>query len=129
VQQFYERLLAVLAQTAVRDGEWRLLECVSAWDGNWTWDCCLAWTWTRTTGEQRLVAVNYAGNQSQCYVRLPAFGSRVMRFRDLMGSLEFDREGHDLDGRGLYLDMSAWGYHVFEVSAAEGFSRASATAR
>jgi hypothetical protein len=33
VQHFHERLLSVLAQTAVRDGEWRLLECVPAWDG------------------------------------------------------------------------------------------------
>jgi hypothetical protein len=128
VQQFYERLLAVLAHTAPRDGEWRLLECVAAWDGNWTWDCCLAWMWTGKTGEQRLVAVNYAGNQSQCYVRLPAFGSCAMRFRDLMGSLVFDREGDDLDGRGLYLDLTPWGYHVFEITAAEGVNRASASA-
>jgi hypothetical protein len=118
VQQFYERLLTVLGGTVVRDGEWRLLECVPAWDGNWTWDCCLAWMWTGTTGERQLVAVNYAGHQSQCYVRPPAFGGNVVRFRDVMGSLAFDRDGHDLDGRGLYLDMSPWGHHVFEVTVA-----------
>lgn len=117
VERFYERLLAVVSDTAVRDGDWRLLECVPAWDGNWTWDCCLAWLWKGRAGEQRLVAVNYAGNRSQCYVRLPASG-RLVRFRDLMGSFTFERDGQDLDAQGLYLDMGPWGYHVFEMTDA-----------
>ena len=45
-----------------------------------------------------------------------------MRFEDLMGpvgTVGFDRERRDLDARGLYLDMPAWGYHVFDVTALE----------
>jgi hypothetical protein len=117
LQRFYERLLAALGDTTLRDGAWRLVECVPAWDGNWTADCYLAWIWTGQSGERRLVAVNYAGNQSQCYVRLPAPGPGVVKFRDVMSELAFDREGRDLDARGLYLDMPPWGYHVFEVTA------------
>jgi Alpha amylase, catalytic domain len=116
VHQFYERLLRVLHETTVRDGQWQLLECVPAWDGNWTSDCYLAWMWTGPAGEQRLVAVNYAGNQSQCYVRLPASGEGVVRFSDLMGDAAFDRESHDLAAQGLYLDLPPWGYHVLEVT-------------
>ena len=116
VRAFYERLLAVLADTTVRDGEWRHLEPVAAWDGNWTSDCCLAALWTGKTGERRLVAVNYADNQSQCYVRLPEIDSRLVRFRDVMGSSAFDRNGDDLRTRGLYLDVPPWGYHVFEMT-------------
>ena len=37
VERFYGDLRPVLAHPAVRDGQWRLLECVPAWDGNWTW--------------------------------------------------------------------------------------------
>ena len=113
----------MLRDTAVRDGTWRLVECVPAWDGNWTSDCYLAWTWTGRTGDQRLVAVNYAGNQSQCYVRLPPQGAGVVGFRDLLNELAFDRDGHDLDARGLYLDMPAWDYHVFEMSTASSTRR------
>jgi hypothetical protein len=29
----------------------------------------------------------------------------------------YERDGNDLDRRGLYLDLPAWGYHVFEVTA------------
>ena len=117
VQPFYERLLGVLGDATVRDGEWRLLECTPAWEGNWTWDCCLAWMWTGETGNQRLVAINYAANQSQCYVRLPPPCAGVVRFTDLLGAHAFDRDGHDLDARGLYLDMPPWGHHVFEMTA------------
>jgi glycosidase len=126
LQSFYERLLTVLAQPAVRDGEWSLLECVPAWGGNWTSDCFLAWTWKGKGGERRLVAVNYAPNQSQCYVRLPTLGGSVERFQDLMGSAAFDRDGRDLDACGLYLDMSPWGYHVFGMTSAEEGTRTSA---
>ena len=116
VRQFYDRLLEVLRSPAMRDGDWRLLECVQAWDGNWTVDCYLAWMWTGRTGERRLVAVNYAGNQSQCYVRLPSPGARAVTFKDLMGASTFERDGRDLDAHGLYVDLPAWGYHVFELT-------------
>ena len=36
LKQFYDRLLAVLRHPVVREGQWQLLECVPAWDGNWT---------------------------------------------------------------------------------------------
>jgi glycosidase len=117
VQQFYERLLALLCDAVFRDGSWHLLECASAWEGNWTWDCCIAWMWTGATGERRLVVVNYAGNQSQCYVRLPAPAAGIVRFRDLLGTLAFARDGHELDARGILLDIPPWGHHVFEVTA------------
>jgi hypothetical protein len=28
----------------------------------------------------------------------------------------YERDGDDLARRGLYLDLPAWGYHVFEVT-------------
>ena len=65
------------------------------------------------------MVVNYAANQSQCFVRLPQpdRGHRALRFEDQMGAACFDRDRHDLDTRGLYLEMPAWGYHVFDITA------------
>ena len=48
-----------------------LLECLPAWEGNWTSDCFVAFAWQGPDDERLLVTVNYAPNQSQCYVRLP----------------------------------------------------------
>jgi hypothetical protein len=117
--QFYDRLLGVLSRPSGRDGQWQLLECVPAWDGNWTSDDFLAFWW-EGADERLLVTVNYAANQGQCYVRLP-FGDlagRSVRLNDLMSSADYDREGSDLVSKGLYLDLPAWEYHVFGVTCA-----------
>jgi len=116
--KYYDRLLAVLRQPAVREGQWRLLECVPAWDGNWTWDCFLAFAWQGPAGERLLVAVNYAANRSQCYVRLPFadLGGAPWRLADLLGDATYDREGNDLQARGLFLDLSPWQASAFALS-------------
>jgi hypothetical protein len=114
---FYLNLLTVLRSPVVRDGAWRLLDCVPAWDGNWTHDCLLAWCWQGRNGERLLAAVNYADHQSQCYVRLPWPDlSGAVSLADLMSPARYDRDGTNLAARGLYLDLPAWGRHVFEIT-------------
>jgi hypothetical protein len=115
LSKFYDRLLGVLLLPAARQGEWQLLECVSAWEGNWTWDCFLAFAWHVPGGDRLLVTVNYAGNQSQCYVRLPFadLGNDRWRLTDLVGDAVYDRDGNDLQSRGLDLDVPPWQTSVF----------------
>ncbi len=114
---FYDRLLAVLRRPVVRDGRWQLLECTPAWDGNWTSDCFLAFAWEGPGAERLLVAVNNAPNQSQCRVRLPFadLDGGQWRLEDLIGEAIYDREGNDLQTRGLYLDETPWQTHVFSM--------------
>jgi hypothetical protein len=118
IQGFYQSLLGVLARPVVREGQWQLLECTPAWEGNWTWDGFLAFSWEGPVGERLLVDVNYAPNQGQCYVRLPFadLDGHTIQLRDLMTSVFYERDGSDLVSRGLYLDMPAWGCHIFEVT-------------
>ena len=121
IAAFYDRLLECLKDPAFRDGGWQLLECRPAWDGNGTWDSFVAFSWTGPDDERRLVAVNYADHQSQCYVGMPwrDLDGRTWRLQDLTGPAVYDRSGSDLTWQGLYLDLPAWGYHVFAVSPAE----------
>ena len=67
---------------------------------------------------RRLIAVNYAGNQSQCYLCLPFanLSGSTLRLEDLTGSCAYDRDGDELVSRGLYLDLPPWSFHVFEVT-------------
>ena len=118
LHRFYDRLLSVLRRRTVRDGQWRLLDCAPAWEGNGTWDSFLSFAWQGPGGELLLVAVNYAPHQSQCYTHLPfqELAGRAVRLKDLMGSACYERQGDDLLSQGLYLDVPGWGYHVFEVS-------------
>jgi glycosidase len=118
LREFYQRLLAVLRAPAVRNGEWRLLECVPAWEGNWTWNCFVAGAWQGEGEERRLVVVNYAANQSQCYVRLPFpdLVNRQWRLEDQLSSATFERDGNDLHSRGFYVDCRPWQASVFSLA-------------
>jgi hypothetical protein len=120
LRRFYDQLLGALRDPTVRDGEWRLLECVPAWDGNGTWDGFICFGWRGPDGRRVLVTVNYASNQGQCYVRLPfdELRGKSVRLRDRMSAAVYDRSGDDLLARGLYLDLPSFGQHVFEVSGA-----------
>ena len=115
VQAFYQRLLPILRQPTVRDGRWRLLECLPAWEGNVSCEAYIAWLWEGAGGERLLVAVNYAPHFSQCYVRLPLpdLRSRQWRLQDLLGEARYQRDGSDLHDRGLYLDEPPWKALVF----------------
>ncbi|HUN48511.1 MAG TPA: alpha-amylase family glycosyl hydrolase, partial [Stellaceae bacterium] len=119
LRQFYRALLAALREPALRSGEWRLLDCTPAWDGNGSWDGCLAWCWEASGGQRVLVAVNYAGHQSQCYVRLPwpDLAGRAAQLGDLLSAARYERDGSDLTARGLYLDLPPWGRHAFAITA------------
>src|SRR5262249_24765913 len=122
LERFYESLLAALRNSTVRDGQWQLLECRPAWEGNGSWDCFIIWTWQDSRDRRQLVVVNYAGHQSQCYVRLPFTdqAGHMVRLKDVMAPASYDRDGSELLSRVLYLDVPAWAYHGFDVTTLEG---------
>ncbi|MFO1458022.1 MAG: alpha-amylase family glycosyl hydrolase [Verrucomicrobiota bacterium] len=118
LQSFYSRLLQVLKKPVFREGSWRLLETATAWEGNPTASDFIAFAWTGPEGERALVAVNFSDHPAQCYVRLPwpDLAGKQHRLQDLLSAAVYDRDGHDLESRGLYLDVPEWHAHVFEVS-------------
>jgi glycosidase len=117
LEAFYGRLLSVLRRPAVREGRWRLLECARAWHDNPSSDNFIVYGWQGSGSERLVVAVNYAPTESQCYVRVPyaELGGREVRFSDWMSPAVYDRR--DVVSTGLFLDMPAWGYHVFDARA------------
>ena len=121
LQQFYEKLFGCLRHSEAKEGDWCLLECTPAWDGNWTWDCFICFAWRGPGRTSLIVTVNYAPNQSQCRVHMPFddLKGRQIRLRDLMGPAGYNRAGDEISTRGLYLDEPAWAYHVFEMTVAD----------
>jgi Alpha amylase, catalytic domain len=116
VREHYGRLLAALRDPVLRQGSWRLLPVVPAWDGNAAWQGFLAFEW-RLGHELRLVVVNFAPAQGQCYVVLgeQRLAGRQVELLDRLGPAVYQRQGNELLTRGLYLDLPGWGYHLFEV--------------
>ena len=116
LETFYSRLLKCIKRPEARSGEWSVLETAPAWDGNWTWDCFICFSWRGVNGESLIVAVNFAPNQSQCRLKLPAFeAGGAVTLTDLMGSEIYERSGDEIISQGLYLDLPAWGYNVFDL--------------
>ena len=119
---FYDRLLSVLRRPVVRDGDWRLLPCGVAWDGNPTWDNYVAYGWQMGRDDRIVVAVNAGDTHGQCFVRLP-FGDlagRQWRFEDVLGSAVYVRDGGELQTWGLFLDEPPWKAQVFALTEVRG---------
>jgi hypothetical protein len=116
LRTFYGRLLEVLKRPEVHEGQWRLATCRPAWDGNPTHAQFIVSSWQ--AGERRLISVvNYGPSQGQCYAQLglPDLAGRTFDLVDLLDGPSYRRNGDDLAGGGLYLDMPPWGYQVFAM--------------
>ncbi len=114
LRAFYGRLFAVLARPEVHEGEWRLWECREAWPGNPTHASFVVASWE--AGERRLLsAVNYGPTQAQCRVSLDVLRGHAVTLVDLLGDARYERDGDALADEGMFLDMPAWGRHVFEL--------------
>jgi hypothetical protein len=113
---FYHQLLTCLQLPILREGTWQLLNCTPAWEGNQTWKDCISFAWEDATGKKLLAIVNYAPHQSQCYVTLPDdhLAGQQYYLKDLMNPIGYERSGDSLVS-GLYFDLPAWGYHVFDL--------------
>ena len=108
--------MTCLRDDVLRDGDWELVEPVPAWNGNETCDSFIGFAWSGS-GRRVLIAVNYSASQSQCYLRPPfaEIRGRRVRFEDRLGPDAYERDGDEVLGRGLYLDLMPWGCHVFDV--------------
>lgn len=120
LRRFYDDLLSVLRNPVVRDGRWRLLACTSAADEDCTAESVIAWSWERDS-ERRLIAVNYAPVPTRCRVQCSFEGLNRRRavLQDLLGRVTCECDGETLASRGLELELSSWGRHVFELTVAQ----------
>lgn len=122
LKQFYDRLLSVLRQPIVREGQWQLLESLPAWDGNSSSSSFVNFAWLGANGQMLLVVVNYSAYYSQCYLPLP-FKNMLdsqWRLQDQLSEAIYDRAGTALVSEGLYLDVPPWQTHIFSLTRLKG---------
>jgi hypothetical protein len=119
IRAFYEKLLAVLSEDVVRDGEWRRLRTEPAGPDNRSFDSFIACVWRRQDGGLLLVVVNYSNTRSQCRLRLPfqELRNKRLRLADRLGEEVYDRDGTELLAPGLFIDHFPWHVNVFSISA------------
>ena len=115
IAALYEQLLATLQNSAVGQGEGRLLSPRAAWDGNPTGGNFVIVRWQTRAPEFDLVVVNLASHRSQCYVPLEIvdIATRDWKLTDLLNGETYERCGDDLAAQGLYLDASAHAAQIY----------------
>ena len=118
LRDFYGQLLQCLRSPEFRYGAWRLLDRRPAWDGNETFHHFLTYQWRDEEGRRAWVVVNFGPSQGQCFVEVgdSNFRGKMLMLRDQLSRAWYERDGNDLADRGLFVDMPAWGYHIFDVT-------------
>jgi hypothetical protein len=118
IAAFYADILIALRRPAFHLGAWFRIEPLPAWDGNRSYEGFVAGAWHGRDGNRFLVVVNFERTQGQCHLRLPFedLGDHRYRLRDLLSSAVYDRDGNAMLDPGLYIDLGAWGYNVFEIT-------------
>jgi hypothetical protein len=113
LRAFYGRLLAAVAESGLRDGEWRMC-AITGWPDNDSWRRLVAWCWPR-----ELVVVNLSDAPAQARVHLPwdDLGGRAWELRDRLSGAKFERGGDELAAEGLYVGLDPWGFHFLQMSA------------
>jgi hypothetical protein len=119
IVEMYQRLLPILTHPVVVRGEWSLVVCTAAWEGNPTSDNFVAYLLEHAEG-RFVIAVNYASYAGQSFVRIPdrLLDTPSVVFTDLLSEERYVRESPDLKARGLFLDTPAWKAHIFRVEPA-----------
>ncbi len=120
---FYTTLLKTIDSPVFRDGEWMLCER-TGWPDNQSFQNLVAWTWRK--GEERiLVVINFSGSKVQARVRIPWQDLRgtTWRLSDAFSGVNYVRQGDEMSGPGLYVEMGPWNWNFFRCSSAAASSQ------
>jgi len=112
-------LALVAAAREVRQGDWSLCEA-TGWPGDASCQQLLTWCWSDPEGRRALVAVNDADEHAAARIHLPwdDLGGRAWRLEDQLSGDIFDRDGDELAGEGLFVQLPPWGFHVLTWTSA-----------
>lgn len=114
---FYSRLLQETNREVFRNGDWLLCER-TGWLDNSSCQNIIVWCWTKDE-ERFLIVINFSNKTSQAIVKVPwsALRGRKWQLKDTLSNESYDRSGNDMLDAGLYIDLSPWKFHFFQVVA------------
>ncbi len=118
LQHFYQQLLSILRKPVFRGGNWKLLECISALDGNPNFENYICFSWQANDESERyIVVVNYSAERSHCLLRIPFPGlaGKSWLFQDQFDDVCYEHHGDNIQTNGLYFNEPGWKYYLFEM--------------
>ncbi|MFH0996825.1 MAG: alpha-amylase family glycosyl hydrolase [Pseudomonadota bacterium] len=114
LREFHLNLLKAICDDVFKTGEWHLCKCLG-WPDNSSHRNLAAWCW-RLGLDCRIVTVNLSDSPSQGLVRLlwEDMRDKDILLQDVFTDLHYSRPGNELKASGLFIDLPAWGYHLFK---------------
>jgi hypothetical protein len=111
---FYRQLLEALRRGDFLQGSWRLCERMG-WEDNASYLNLVSWCW-ENGASRSLMVVNLSDSRSQGRVKVPweDLKGKVWRLQDVFTTELYERDGDQLCGEGVYMDLPAWGFHLLE---------------
>ncbi len=116
LQAFYRDLLNAINAPAFRDGQWSLCER-TGWPDNPSYQNLVAWSWIKDD-DRYLILVNLSDGDVQAQVQVPwaDLRGKTWRLKDALSDAIYDRNGDDMAGPGLYVELGPWHYNVFQCT-------------
>ncbi len=114
LQTFYKDLLAAIDAPTFRDGQWSLCER-TGWPDNPSYQNLVAWCWIK--GDDRyLIVVNLSDGDVQARVQVPwsDLRGKTWRLNDALSDASYERNGDEIAGPGLYVELGPWHYNLFQ---------------
>jgi len=120
LRAFYGLLLNETRAPIYQMGEWWLFT-VTAVKENGMHENLIAYGW-RSGDERRLIVVNLSTKRAQGHVELedgwPEVGDSDWHLTDALNGDRYVRQGDLLENMGLYVDLPAYGAHIFHFERA-----------
>ena len=116
VSKLYAKLLKISSHEVFHQQDWKLLDASA--NGDASYRNLVAYRW-QSGQDVRLVVVNLGDTASQgrIYLGAPLDASRRYLFSDLLNDKDYEREGKDLAGNGLFVRLEPYRAHVFAISS------------
>ena len=118
LRSFYERLLGAIAESDLRDGDWRLCDC-TGWPDNDSYSRLVAWCWS-SPRSRHLVVVNLSEAPAQARVHVPWNGElrgAQWTLSDSLTGQSFERDGDELANEGLYVSLEPWESYLLAATS------------
>ncbi len=113
MKAFYDKLLSLTSQEIFKRGKWMLLEPITSFDNNTSFENILAWMWIFRE-EKRIVVINYSETVSTCRLKLDVRGYREeFVINDLLNDQKYTRSAEEAYHQGLYIELKPYQSHIF----------------
>jgi len=116
LRNFYQRLLNAAPGKELEKSKWSLCKVEPIKIDNYTYSNLISYQWWNENN-RKLIVVNFSANSAEAHIKINGlnYNSYDWIFTDLLTQKIYKYKGKDLNEYGLYVNISAWNGHIFEI--------------